>query len=101
MLAGMQYAGVQSLTNTVNHLLDFAGQAPLAQSIVDSLLGGYHFTIELDQALLTGWHDLATQWNLLDVLGPDAIFNGAPLISAQPLLDLVGIGFSLLNYLDV
>jgi len=100
MLAGMQYAGVQSLTNTVNHLLDFAGQAPLAQSIVDSLLGGYNFTIELDQALLTGWHDLATQWNLLDVLGPDGIFNGAPLISAQPLLDLVGIGFSLLNYLD-
>ncbi|BBX21523.1 hypothetical protein MTER_09340 [Mycolicibacter terrae] len=100
MLAGVQYAGVQSLTNTINNLLDFAGQAPLSQSIVDSLLSGYNFTIELDQALLTGWHELATEWNLLDVLGPDAIFNGAPLISAQPLLDLVGMGFSLLNYLD-
>ncbi|OBH16147.1 PE-PPE domain-containing protein [Mycolicibacter sinensis] len=100
MLAGMQYAGVQSLTNTFNNLLDFAGQAPLSQGVVDSLLTGYHLTIELDQALLTGWHDLAAQWNLLDVLGPDAIFNGAPLISAQPLLDLVGLGFSILNYLD-
>ncbi|WP_234787494.1 PE-PPE domain-containing protein [Mycolicibacter sinensis] len=100
MLAGLQYAGVQSLTNTINHLLDFAGQAPLSQSIVDTLLTGYNLTIELDQALLTGWHHLASQWDLLDVLGPDAIFNGAPLISAQPLLDLVGVGFSLFNYLD-
>ncbi|MEB3019889.1 PE-PPE domain-containing protein [[Mycobacterium] crassicus] len=100
MLAGMQYAGVQSLTNTINHLLDFAGQDPLSQSIVDTLLTGYNFTIGLDQALLTGWQDLATQWNVLDVLGPDAIFNGAPLISAQPLLDLVGLGFSIVNYFD-
>ncbi|MEB3033233.1 PE-PPE domain-containing protein [[Mycobacterium] nativiensis] len=100
MLAGMQYAGVQSLTNTINHLLDFAGQDPLSQSIVDTLLTGYNLTIGLDQALLTGWQDLATEWNVLDVLGPDAIFNGAPLISAQPLLDLLGLGFSIVNYLD-
>ncbi|MCV7383631.1 PE-PPE domain-containing protein [Mycolicibacter longobardus] len=100
MLAGLQYAGVQSLTNTINNLLDFAGQDPLSQSVVDSLLGGYNFTIELDQALLNGWQELATEWNVLDVLGPAAIFNGAPLISAQPLLDLVGLGFSLVNYLD-
>lgn len=100
MLAGLQYAGVQSLTNTINNLLDFAGQDPLSQSVVDSLLGGYNFTIELDQMLLTGWQDLANEWNLLDVLGPDAIFNGAPLISAQPLLDLLGVGFSIVNYLD-
>lgn len=100
MLAGMQYAGVQSLTNTINNLLDLAGQDPLSQSVVDSLLGGYHLTLELDQALLTGWQDLAGQWNLLDVLGPAAVFNGAPLISAQPLLDLLGLGFSLVNFLD-
>ncbi len=100
MLAGMQYAGVQSLTNTINNLLEFAGQAPLSQSIVDTLLTGYHFTVDLDHSLLTGWQDLATQYNVLDVLGPDAIFNGAPLISAQPLLDLLGVGFSLINYLD-
>ncbi|MEB3064353.1 PE-PPE domain-containing protein [[Mycobacterium] zoologicum] len=100
MLAGLQYAGVQSLTNTVNHLLDFAGQAPLSQSIIDAMLTGYHLTIDLDHSLLTAWQDLATQWNLLDVLGPDAIFNGAPLISAEPLLDLAGLGFSLFNYLD-
>ncbi|WP_234825709.1 PE-PPE domain-containing protein [Mycolicibacter senuensis] len=100
MLAGLQYAGVQSLTNTINNLLDFAGQDPLSQSVVDTLLGGYNLTLELDQLLLNGWQDLATEWNLLDVLGPDAIFNGAPLISAQPLLDLLGVGFSILNYLD-
>ncbi|ORW64834.1 PE-PPE domain-containing protein [Mycolicibacter senuensis] len=100
MLAGMQYAGVQSLTNTINNLLDFAGQDPLSQSVVDTLLGGYNLTLELDQLLLNGWQDLATEWNLLDVLGPDAIFNGAPLISAQPLLDLLGVGFSIINYLD-
>ncbi|MEB3069945.1 PE-PPE domain-containing protein [[Mycobacterium] vasticus] len=100
MLAGLQYAGVQSLTNTVNHLLDFAGQAPLSQSIIDAMLTGYHLTIDLDHSLLTAWQDLATEWNLLDVLGPDAVFNGAPLISAEPLLDLAGLGFSLFNYLD-
>lgn len=100
MLAGMQYAGAQSLTNTVDNLLGLAGQDPLPQSFVDSLLGGYHATIELDQLLLSGWQDLAAQWNLLDVLGPGAVFNGAPLISAQPLLDLIGVGFSLVNYLD-
>ncbi|WP_234708257.1 PE-PPE domain-containing protein [Mycolicibacter arupensis] len=101
MLAGMQYAGVQSFANTVNNLLDFAGLAPLSQSIIDALLTGYNFTIDLDQMLLNGWQDLATEWNVLDVLGPDAIFNGAPLISGQPVLDLVGVGFSLLNYLGI
>ncbi|WP_233424724.1 PE-PPE domain-containing protein [Mycolicibacter heraklionensis] len=100
MLAGLQYAGVQSLTNTINNLLDFAGQGPLSDSVVETLLSGYNLTLGLDQALLTGWQDLATQWNVVDVLGPDAIFNGAPLISAQPLLDLLGVGFSLVNLLD-
>ncbi len=97
MLAGLQYAGVQSLTNTINNLLDFAGLGPLSDSFADTLLSGYNLTIGLDQALLTAWQDLATEWNVVDVLGPDAIFNGAPLISAQPLLDLVGLGFSLVN----
>ncbi|MGV0625463.1 PE-PPE domain-containing protein [Mycolicibacter minnesotensis] len=101
MFAGMQYAGVQSFTNTVNNLLDFVGLGPLSNPVVDALLTGYHLTLGLDQLLLTGWQDLATDWNLLDVLGPDAIFNGAPLISGQPVLDLVGLGFSLLNYLDI
>lgn len=101
MLAGLQYAGAQSLTNTVNNLLGLAGQDPLSDSFVDSLLAGYRATIELDQLLLTEWQDLAAQWNLLDVLGPDAVFNGAPLISAQPLLDLLGMGFSIVNDLDI
>ncbi|BBZ24135.1 PE-PPE domain-containing protein [Mycolicibacter hiberniae] len=101
MLAGLQYAGAQSLISIGNYLGELAGVGPLPDSHIDTLLAGYNLTIELDQALLTGWHNLASEWNLLDVLGPDAIFNGAPLISAQPLLDLVGVGFSLLNLLDI
>jgi hypothetical protein len=31
-------------------------------------------------------------------LGPDAILNGAPLISGQPLIDLVGLGFDFFNF---
>ena len=100
MLAGLQYAGAQSLINTINNLLDYLGQGPLSDSFVETLLSGYNLTLGLDSALLTGWQDLATQWNVLDVLGPDAVFNGAPLISAQPLLDLLGVGFSLVNLLD-
>lgn len=99
MLAGLQYGVAQSLISIGNDLGELVGLGPLPESHIDALLGGYNLTIDLDQALLTGWQDLATQWNLVDVLGPDAIFNGAPLISAQPLLDLVGVGFSLINYL--
>ncbi|CAJ1502218.1 PE-PPE domain-containing protein [[Mycobacterium] kokjensenii] len=100
MLAGLQYAAVHTLVDPINDLLGFAGQDPLSQDFVDALLTGYHFTLDIDQMLLTGWHDLATEWDLLDVLGPDAVFNGAPLLSAQPLLDLIGVGFSLAGYLD-
>jgi len=31
-------------------------------------------------------------------LAPDAIFSGEPLISAQPLIDLVGYGFDAFNF---
>jgi len=100
MLAGLQYGGAQSLISIGNYLGELIGVGPLPDSHIDLLMSGYNLTLGLDQALLTGWQDLATQWNVLDVLGPDAIFNGAPLISAQPLLDLLGLGFSLVNLLD-
>jgi len=100
MLAGLQYAGAQTLITLGNYLGAWVGVGPLPESHLDVLLSGYNLTLDLDHSLLTGWQDLATQWNLLDVLGPDAIFNGAPLISAEPLLDLLGLGFSLVNYLD-
>lgn len=99
MLAGLQYAGAQSLINIGNTLGELVGVGPLPDSHIDALLSGYNLTLGLDQALLTGWHDLATEWGVADVLGPDAIFNGAPLISAQPLLDLLGAGFGLINLL--
>jgi len=101
MLAGLQYAGAQSLINIGNYLGELVGVGPMPDSHIDVLMSGYNLTLGLDQALLTGWQDLAAQWNLLDVLGPDAIFNGAPLISAQPLLDLLGMGFSLISLINL
>lgn len=97
MLAGMQYAGVQSFVGPINNLLEDAGQSPIPQSVIDSMLAGYTFTNEVDQLLLNGWSDLAESLNVSDILGPDAIFDGAPLISGEPLLALVGFGFDIFN----
>lgn len=95
MLAGMEYAGVQSFVNPMNDLLVDAGQAPLSQSFVDSLLSGYHLTNQLDATLLTQWADLTAS---MPSLGPDAIFDGGPLIPGQPFIDLVGYGFDAFNF---
>lgn len=104
MLAGMQYAGVQSFIDPINGILNlaFGGLVPADIStfmtdLENSMLGGYDFTNELDQYLLTGWQDLATQWGVADTLGPDAIFDGGPVVSADPLIDLVGWGFNIFN----
>ncbi|MEO8814234.1 MAG: PE-PPE domain-containing protein [Mycobacterium sp.] len=97
MLAGMQYAGVQGFVNPINDILGFAGQQPLPESFVNSLLAGYDFTNQVDQFLLNGLNELATGSNGADLLGPDAIFTGAPLISGEPLLGLIGGGFSVFN----
>jgi hypothetical protein len=95
MLAGMEYAGVQSFVGPINDLLQDAGQAPLSQSVVDSLLSGYDATNQLDASLLTSWTDLTAS---IPSLGPDAILDGSPLISGQPLVDLVGYGFDIFNF---
>jgi PE-PPE domain len=95
MLAGMEYAGVQSFVGPIDDLLKDAGQAPLSQSVVDSLLAGYTATNQLDASLLTSWIDATAS---MPSLGPDAIFDGAPLISGQPLIDLVGFGFDAFNF---
>jgi hypothetical protein len=95
MLAGMEYAGVQTFVGPINDLLQDAGQSPLPQSFVDSLLSGYDFTNQLDTSLLTSWTDLTAS---IPSLAPDAIFSGDPLISAQPLIDLVGYGFDVFNF---
>ena len=95
MLAGVEYAGVQTFVGPINDLLQDAGQSPLPESFVNLLLSGYDFTNELDASLLTAWTELTAS---IPALGPDAIFNGAPLISGQPLIDLVGLGFDIFNF---
>jgi hypothetical protein len=100
MLAGLQYAGVHSLVDPVNEILREAGQSPLPQSVVDTMLGlsGYDLTNDVDAFVLNGWNELATALHVEDFLGPDAIFDGTPLISGQPLIDLLGVGFDVFNF---
>lgn len=84
MLAGVLYAGAQSLGG-----LDV---------LANGLLAGYEFVNELDRSLLTGWTALAEQLNVADVLGPDAVFDGAPLFSGELLLQLASLQFSVVNF---
>ncbi len=95
MLAGMEYAGVQTFVGPIDDLLHDAGQSPLPTSFVDSLLSGYDSLNQLDASLLTEWTTLTAS---MPSLAPDAIFSGEPLISAQPLIDLVGYGFDAFNF---
>jgi hypothetical protein len=95
MLAGMEYAGVQTFVGPIDDLLLDAGQSPLPTSFVDSLLSGYDLTNQLDASLLTSWTDLTAS---IPSLSPDAILDGSPLISGQPLIDLVGYGFDIFNF---
>jgi hypothetical protein len=95
MLAGMEYAGVQTFVGPIDDLLQDAGQAPLPTSTVDSLLSGYNSLNQLDASLLTEWTAATSS---IPSLAPDAIFSGEPLISAQPLIDLVGYGFDAFNF---
>jgi hypothetical protein len=95
MLAGMEYAGVQTFVGPINALLADAGQSPLPTSFVDSLLSGYDSLNQLDVSLLT---ELTTLSASIPSLAPDVIFSGEPLISAQPLIDLVGYGFDAFNF---
>ena len=95
MLAGMEYAGVQTFVGPIDDLLQDAGQSPLPTSFVDSLLSGYDSLNQLDASLLTEWTAMTAS---IPSLAPDAIFSGEPLISAQPLIDLVGYGFDVFNF---
>jgi hypothetical protein len=75
--------------------LQDAGQSPLPTSFVDSLLSGYDSLNQLDASLLTEWSAMTAS---IPSLAPDAIFSGEPLLSAQPLIDLVGYGFDVFNF---
>lgn len=95
MLAGMEYAAVQTFVGPVDDLLRDAGQASLPQSFVDSLLSGYDSLNKLDASLLTEWTSMTAS---IPSMAPDAIFSGEPLVSGQPLIDLVGYGFDIFNF---
>ncbi|QZA06802.1 PE-PPE domain-containing protein [Mycolicibacter heraklionensis] len=99
MLAGLQYAGVHSFVDPINDVLGFAGQSPLSDSFVDALLTGYHVTNAVDAYLLNAWNELAVSLNVADWLGPDAVFNGEPLISLAPMLEMGAVVFEILNFL--
>ncbi|MEO6793790.1 MAG: PE-PPE domain-containing protein [Mycobacterium sp.] len=99
MLAGLQYAGVRGFVDPVNDLLGFAGHDPLPDSLVEALLTGYRFTNEVDAYLLGAWQELAVSLDVVDWLGPDAVFNGEPLLSMGPLLDMGAVVFEILNFL--
>jgi hypothetical protein len=95
MLAGMEYAAAQTFIGPTNDLLAAAGQPELPDSFVNSLLSLYDLTNQLDVSLLTSWADLTAS---IPSLAPDVILDGSPLISAQPLIDLVGYGFDIFNF---
>ncbi|ORV49271.1 PE-PPE domain-containing protein [Mycolicibacter engbaekii] len=99
MLAGLQYAAVRTVVDPINDLLGFAGRSPLPDSFVDALLGGYYLTNEVDAYLLDAWRELAVSLNVADWLGPDAVFNGEPLISLAPMLEIGAVAFEILNLL--
>jgi hypothetical protein len=95
MLAGMEYAAAQTVIGPINDLLADAGQSQLPASFVDALLSPYDLTNSLDASLLTSWMDMTAS---IPSLAPDAILDGSPLISGQPLVDLVGYGFDVFNF---
>lgn len=95
MLAGMEYAAAQTIIGPTNDLLAAAGQPELPDSVVNSLLSMYDLTNQLDVSLLSTWADLTAS---IPSMAPDVILDGSPLISAQPLIDLVGYGFDVFNF---
>jgi hypothetical protein len=95
MLAGVEYAAAQTIIGPTNDLLAAVGQPELPDSFVNSLLSLYDLTNQLDVSLLTSWADLTAS---IPSLAPDVILDGSPLISAQPLIDLVGYGFDAFNF---
>jgi hypothetical protein len=94
MLAGVEHAATQTILGPINALLQDAGRPELPGTFLD-VVSGYDFTNHVDASLLTAWMDLTAS---LPNLAPDAILDGSPLISGQPLIDLVGYGFDIFNF---
>ncbi|HTM84890.1 MAG TPA: PE-PPE domain-containing protein, partial [Mycobacterium sp.] len=110
VFAGIQDAGIHSFLDPVNQILGFAGLDPLPGWFDDALHVTFDLTNTIDQFLLAGWADLVdllqdafnglglTALDLMSILGPDAIFSGLPLISAEPVIDAVGLVFNIFNF---
>jgi hypothetical protein len=98
MLAGTEYATVQEFVGPIDALLADAGQSAIPTSVVDTLdeLSGYDLTNELNSYVITGLDDLGNLVGQSELA--DTIFSGDPLISGQPLIDLVGYGFDIFNF---
>jgi PE-PPE domain len=98
MLAGIQYDTVQEFVGPIDALLGDAGQSAIPTSVVDTLdeVSGYDLTNELNSYVITGLDDLGNLVGQSDLA--DTIFSGDPLISGQPLIDLVGYGFDIFNF---
>ena len=94
-LCGWLATAQNLVNNLIKHPAAVASLPLLPTSFVDSLLSGYDLTNQLDTSLLTAWTDLTAS---IPSLSPDAILDGAPLISGQPLVDLVGYGFDIFNF---
>jgi hypothetical protein len=98
LLAGTEYATVQEFVGPIDALLGDAGQSAIPTSVVDTLdeLSGYDLTNELNGDVITGLDSLGNLVGQSDLT--DTIFSGDPLISGQPLIDVVGYGFDILNF---
>lgn len=101
MLAGMQYAGVHTIVDPIDEVLREAGLSPLPDSVTNVLLNlsGYDFVNEVDQFLLREWMELAQGLDISELFGPDAVFDGAPLISGEPIIDVVDAAFDIFDLL--
>ena len=98
MLAGTEYATVQEFVGPIDALLADAGQSAIPTSFVDTSdeLSGYDLINELNSYAITGLDDLGNLVGQSELA--DTIFSGDPLISGQPLIDLVGYGFDVFNF---
>ncbi|MGV0689601.1 PE-PPE domain-containing protein [Mycolicibacillus trivialis] len=110
MLAGAQLAGLDTIGPVDTILKSIDPALGLPSWLDDGLHWTYDLTNQLDQFLLSGWTDLVgmlqTALNdlglnvtdLLGMIGPDAVFDGLPLISGAPVIDAVGLIFDLFNF---
>ncbi|OSC33261.1 hypothetical protein B8W67_11630 [Mycolicibacillus koreensis] len=110
MFAGAQDAGIHTFLDPLNDILGFAGLGQVPDWLSDAMHIPYDLTNALDGFLLSGWSDLVG-WlqntladiginglDLINLIGPDAIFNGLPLISGAPVIDAVGLIFDVFNF---